>query len=47
MIITMANYKIALPNGLHNQFLQMAGRETGQAIIYKDRKLRFAHINEY
>ena len=47
MIITLENYRIHLPRKLHAQFLSMAGRETGRAIIYKDQVLRFANIDEY
>ncbi|MEQ8580071.1 MAG: hypothetical protein RIB01_15285 [Balneola sp.] len=43
----MQNYKSILPEKLFVQFLSMAGRETGRAIIYKDQVLRFCTIDEY
>ena len=46
MIITMQNYKSYLPKKLHNQFLVMAGRETGRAIIYKSQVLRYVYFDE-
>ena len=47
MIITMQNYKSYLPEKLHAQFLAMAGRERGGAIVYKDQVLRYSNIDEY
>jgi hypothetical protein len=45
MIITYENYKIFLPEKLHETFCKMAGRN--RPIIYKDGILRVANIDEY
>lgn len=47
MIILFENYKVILPQMLWKEFLLMAERANGRPIIYKDRVLRFATIDEY
>lgn len=46
MTITFANYKTCLPESKQDIFCQMAGRETGRLIVFKDKVLRFANIDE-
>lgn len=48
MQITWNNYRSALPENLWNAFVQLANSSRAQynPIIYKDKTLRFANIDE-